>query len=130
MSICSNFQNASPRKCCGDFLRNSTQPIYLTILQTGGVSPSVLTCVPLAITCQHGRKHENSIMREVDFLKFSKCISRKCSGYFLRNPTQVTYLRILDTGTVTACVLTYTPLAMTCEHGRKHGNSIMGEVDL
>ena len=75
-SIFCYFQNASPRKCSGHFLRNSTQLKYCRILQTGRVSASVLISIPLTITCEHGRKIDiTMIMGEVNFLQFSKCIS-------------------------------------------------------
>ncbi len=62
-----NFQNACPRKSSGLFLRNFTQLKYWRILQTGGVSASVLTPIPLAMTFKHGRKiNIIMIMGEVD----------------------------------------------------------------
>ena len=49
----------------------------LWILHTGAVSASVHIPAPLPITCKHGRKIEISIMGEVDFLPFLKCMSVK-----------------------------------------------------
>jgi len=68
-SIFCNFQNASPLKCSGHFPRNSTQLHSSTILQTGRVSASVLFPI-LAMTCEHARIIEISIMREVNFWEF------------------------------------------------------------
>ena len=57
-----NFQKASPRKCSGHLPTNSTQLKYDIVLQPGRVSAFVPISIPLAMTCEHGRKIEISIM--------------------------------------------------------------------
>ena len=71
----SNFQSASPHKCSGHFLRNSTQLYYWTILQTGGVSRSVLIASRLTTTSERARKIYICIMGSVDLLQLPKSVS-------------------------------------------------------
>ena len=50
------------------------------------------------------------------FCNFQNACPRNCSGHFPRYSTQLHYSRILQTGRVSASVLTHTPLDMTCKH--------------
>ncbi len=95
------------------------------VLQTGRVSDAALISTPLSMSCEHRRKIEISIMGELDFFDFQNASSRKCSGHFPRNSTQLNNPTVLQTGAVSAAVLISTPLAMTCEHRRKIEISIM-----
>jgi len=55
----------------------------------------------------------------LSFCNFQNASPHKSSGHFPRNSTQLYNSRLLQTGRVWASVLVPTPLAMTCEHGRK-----------
>ncbi len=53
------------------------------------------------------------------FWNFQNASLRKCHVHFLRNSTQLTYLRILHIDRVSMSLLNSTSLAMTCQHGWK-----------
>jgi len=73
-------------------------------------------CTTYAITCAHGPMSKFPLLDSSIFCNFQNASLRKCSGHCPRNSTQLKYSRILQTGTVSACVLISTSHAMTCEH--------------
>ena len=85
-SIFFNFQNASPRKCSGHFLSNSTLLNYSRILQTGRVSASVLIPTPLVMTCEKCRNIENHYGRGRFFAIFKIHLRVSALAIFWETP--------------------------------------------
>ena len=97
------------------------------VLQSGAVSAFVVISIPLAATCEHGRKLEIYIMGSI-FCNFQNASPHKSSAHFPRNCTQLIYHILLQSNAVTASVLISIPLALTCEHSRKLEIYIMGSI--